>query len=96
MLFNAIELVLETQGALAAYRSGDYEALGRNVGKAVSDALVKNPLSEGWGFHNSEVFTREGEPPEWFVGEILIPGIVKGVKRAAVKMGIQLTDSIII
>ncbi len=83
LLLNFIDLVIETRAAYEALRSGEYDQLGREIGKLISDIGVKSPMSEAWRFENSEVFKKEGEPPLW-VSQVVVPKVVKGAQRIGI------------
>lgn len=73
---------MEAVDAERCLKTGQYGCFGRNVGKIISDALLKNPLTNDWTMHNSEVFTREGitnqGPPP--LGEFIM--VPKKLKQA--------------
>ncbi len=60
LLLNFIDIYLEGVDAVSCLKKGQYGCFGTNIGKIISDALIKNPLTNDWSLHNSEVFTREG------------------------------------
>ena len=63
ILFNAIDIVYEYIAAYMLFRDDQYLLGGEELGKILTDILVKNGLNPSWRTHNSNVFRARNQTP---------------------------------
>lgn len=55
LFFNFIDIYTEISNSNTALVTDNYLTFGQQVGKIVSDIFLKNPSSDDWSRHNSEI-----------------------------------------
>ena len=60
---NGVDIYQEVATAYNKWEQGDWEGLGRYIGKVVADVIGKNPLAETWSHQNSESIIGEKLTP---------------------------------
>jgi len=65
LLFNSIDIVYEAIAASKYFKSGQYLFGGQEIGKIVTDVLVKDGLDPSWRMHNSNIFTSRDQTPSF-------------------------------
>src|SRR5687768_9746152 len=55
--FNFADIVYELNDGYSALKANDFNRMGANIGKIVSDVFIKSPADIAWSWNNSNIYT---------------------------------------
>lgn len=70
LFFNAIDLAYEYLFLVKGLEERQWQTIGENIGKMISDVFIKSPISESWDYKNSDEFSQDWDEPYELLEEI--------------------------